>query len=359
MLLVEQRGDDDVKAYGFSLSGGAGNQQVGHLAEVEHVDFVGDGPADGDGQVVCRLQEFAGGEDALYRDDAGMLVGDFDSDGSLAGNRRDDADSESREAEGDVVFQVPDFGDAHPGCGSYLVKRYGRAYCGFYAADLDAETVESGDNAVFVFDLLFRIYAGLLVAVVFQQVECRKLVELQSQAGVVSLHGLGRGCRIDIVFFAFFYVECNVVGLLRIAGCGGLGGNVCFFRLFRHVGSHPGGGGEAVGLVVNGEFYGLLFFRVRGGRLFLPADSAHSGKLFFYARLPQRILRTSLRGASSGFFSQPFSVASVYTGMEGKYVPLAKTIESCNAILDGKCDDIPESEFYFIGDLSDIKGYAQ
>ncbi len=59
------------------------------------------------------------------------------------------------------------------------------------------------------------------------------------------------------------------------------------------------------------------------------------------------------------FFSQPFSVASVYTGMEGKYVPLAKTIESCNAILDGKCDDIPESEFYFIGDLSDIKGYAQ
>ena len=57
------------------------------------------------------------------------------------------------------------------------------------------------------------------------------------------------------------------------------------------------------------------------------------------------------------FFSQPFHVASVYTGMEGKYVPLNKTIESCNAILDGKTDDIPESEFYFIGDLSDIKEY--
>lgn len=57
------------------------------------------------------------------------------------------------------------------------------------------------------------------------------------------------------------------------------------------------------------------------------------------------------------FFSQPFHVASVYTGMEGKYVPLKKTIKSCNAILDGKCDDIPESEFYFIGDLSDIEGY--
>ena len=57
------------------------------------------------------------------------------------------------------------------------------------------------------------------------------------------------------------------------------------------------------------------------------------------------------------FFSQPFSVASVYTGIPGKYVPLERTIEDCNAILDGKCDDIPESAFYFIGSLSDLEGY--
>ena len=57
------------------------------------------------------------------------------------------------------------------------------------------------------------------------------------------------------------------------------------------------------------------------------------------------------------FFSQPFSVASVYTGIPGKYVPLERTIEDCNAILDGKCDDSPESAFYFIGSLSDIEGY--
>ena len=57
------------------------------------------------------------------------------------------------------------------------------------------------------------------------------------------------------------------------------------------------------------------------------------------------------------FFSQPFAVAAAYTGVEGKYVPIEKTIEGCNAILDGKCDDIPESDFYFIGDLSDLEGY--
>lgn len=56
------------------------------------------------------------------------------------------------------------------------------------------------------------------------------------------------------------------------------------------------------------------------------------------------------------FFSQPFSVAAAYTGIPGKYVPLEKTIEGCNAILDGECDHISESDFFFIGDLSDIKG---
>ena len=38
-------------------------------------------------------------------------------------------------------------------------------------------------------------------------------------------------------------------------------------------------------------------------------------------------------------------------------MPLETTIDDCNAILDGKCDDIPESEFYFIGGLNDIAGY--
>lgn len=59
------------------------------------------------------------------------------------------------------------------------------------------------------------------------------------------------------------------------------------------------------------------------------------------------------------FFSQPFHVASVYTGMEGKYVPLEKTIESCNVILDGLVDDINENEFFFLGDISELKGYKK
>ena len=43
------------------------------------------------------------------------------------------------------------------------------------------------------------------------------------------------------------------------------------------------------------------------------------------------------------FLSQPFSVAVQFTGLEGKYVPIAETIRGFREILDGKLDDVPES----------------
>lgn len=55
------------------------------------------------------------------------------------------------------------------------------------------------------------------------------------------------------------------------------------------------------------------------------------------------------------FFSQPFSVASVYTNMEGRYVPVEKTIEGVEEILKGGVDEIPENFFFFAGDLDEIK----
>ena len=55
------------------------------------------------------------------------------------------------------------------------------------------------------------------------------------------------------------------------------------------------------------------------------------------------------------FFSQSFFVASIYTNMEGRFVPLKKTIESVEAILNGEVDDIPESMFLFAGDIDEVK----
>lgn len=55
------------------------------------------------------------------------------------------------------------------------------------------------------------------------------------------------------------------------------------------------------------------------------------------------------------FFSQSFFVASVYTNMEGRFVPLNKTVESVEKILDGELDDVPESYFLFAGDADEIR----
>ncbi|USO01109.1 MAG: F0F1 ATP synthase subunit beta [Alphaproteobacteria bacterium] len=59
------------------------------------------------------------------------------------------------------------------------------------------------------------------------------------------------------------------------------------------------------------------------------------------------------------FLSQPFFVAEVFTGSKGAYVPLAKTIEAFNAIIEGECDHLPEQAFYMTGTLDDVHDKAK
>ena len=54
------------------------------------------------------------------------------------------------------------------------------------------------------------------------------------------------------------------------------------------------------------------------------------------------------------FLSQPFAVAEQFTGMQGKYVPLAETIRGFREILDGKYDHIPESMFLYAGEIKEV-----
>jgi F-type H+-transporting ATPase subunit beta len=53
------------------------------------------------------------------------------------------------------------------------------------------------------------------------------------------------------------------------------------------------------------------------------------------------------------FFSQPFFVARVFTGRDGKYVALEDTVRGFQAILDGVCDAMPEQCFYLVGALEE------
>ena len=54
------------------------------------------------------------------------------------------------------------------------------------------------------------------------------------------------------------------------------------------------------------------------------------------------------------FLSQPFFVAGQFTGLEGRYVPIADTIQGFKEIIEGKHDDIPESYFLNAGSIDDV-----
>jgi F-type H+-transporting ATPase subunit beta len=59
------------------------------------------------------------------------------------------------------------------------------------------------------------------------------------------------------------------------------------------------------------------------------------------------------------FFSQPFFVAEVFTGREGRYVTLRETVRGFREILDGKFDDLPEQAFMMVGPVEEAVEQAE
>lgn len=53
------------------------------------------------------------------------------------------------------------------------------------------------------------------------------------------------------------------------------------------------------------------------------------------------------------FLSQPFSVAEIFTGNPGKYVPLKETIRGFKGIINGEYDHLPEQAFYMVGSIDE------
>ena len=54
------------------------------------------------------------------------------------------------------------------------------------------------------------------------------------------------------------------------------------------------------------------------------------------------------------FFSQPFTVATVFTGLEGRYVPVKETVRGFSEILEGKYDHVREDFFYMKGTIDEV-----
>jgi F-type H+-transporting ATPase subunit beta len=59
------------------------------------------------------------------------------------------------------------------------------------------------------------------------------------------------------------------------------------------------------------------------------------------------------------FLTQPFFVAEPFTGLPGRFVPLAQTLRGFREILDGYYDDLPEQAFYMVGTIDEAVGKAR
>jgi F-type H+-transporting ATPase subunit beta len=59
------------------------------------------------------------------------------------------------------------------------------------------------------------------------------------------------------------------------------------------------------------------------------------------------------------FLSQPMFVAERFTGTAGQYVPISETVRGFKEILDGKCDDVPESAFLYVGTVEQAREKGQ
>lgn len=74
-----------------------------------------------------------------------------------------------------------------------------------------------------------------------------------------------------------------------------------------------------------------------------------------FDELPERDQQTVLTARKlERFLTQPFYTTHQFTGMEGRSVDLEKTIEGCERILSGELNDIPEDDFFMVGDIDEV-----
>jgi F-type H+-transporting ATPase subunit beta len=59
------------------------------------------------------------------------------------------------------------------------------------------------------------------------------------------------------------------------------------------------------------------------------------------------------------FLSQPFFVAEQFTGLAGKYVPIADTVKRFKELVEGKHDAVPEQAFYMVGTIEEALAKAE
>ena len=102
---VEQRQDHGVDGDRLARAGGAGDEQMRHLGEIDDDRLAADGLAEGDGELVLGVGEIGRGDEFAQIDGLAARIGQFDADG-VAPRHHGDAGRHRRHGAGDVVGEA-------------------------------------------------------------------------------------------------------------------------------------------------------------------------------------------------------------------------------------------------------------
>jgi F-type H+/Na+-transporting ATPase subunit beta len=74
-----------------------------------------------------------------------------------------------------------------------------------------------------------------------------------------------------------------------------------------------------------------------------------------FDELPEKDQQTVMMARKlERFLTQPFFTTQQFTGLEGRSVNLEETLTSCEKILTGELNDIPENYFYMVGSIDEV-----
>lgn len=138
----------------------------------------------------------------VHRHQRRFFVGHLDADGPFAGDGSDDADPQGRERESDVVFEVLDLRDLHPGSRDDLVQGNGRPDGGMDVRDVDVVILERLDDPPAVGDHFFLVDIDPFVVELAQELDRREFVSGKVERGVVFTELLHHTASRIVIQFA-------------------------------------------------------------------------------------------------------------------------------------------------------------
>ena len=139
---VQQADNHGVDADGLTRTGRTCNEQVRHFAEIGKGNFACNIHTESDREFAFGVLEFRGFDKRTHFDNADIFVGDFDTDGRLAGDRCFDTHTGSGQIHGDVIGKVGNFADFDTGSGLKFIACHRGATTDIDNTGLNAKAFE-------------------------------------------------------------------------------------------------------------------------------------------------------------------------------------------------------------------------